>query len=88
MAETLFVALFVILPLAAAVLFLLYRARIFLRNMLVVGLIAVGVWGALKLAAADYGLFERRGVEPALHQPASCYAARPGGRGAATGCAL
>jgi len=89
MVETVFVALFVVLPLALAVLFLLYRARFFLRNMLLVGLAAFGVWGALKIASADFGIFDRRTAQPAYYQPASCFTPDPAvRRDDGPGCAL
>lgn len=73
MVENVFVAIFVMLPLAAAVLFLLYRARLFVRNMLIVVALAIGVWGALKLASADFELFPPRAAAPVQHQPVSCF---------------
>ncbi|MGE0254909.1 MAG: hypothetical protein AB7N54_02830 [Alphaproteobacteria bacterium] len=73
MIESVFVAIFVLLPLAAAVLFLLYRARFFVRNMLIVVVLAIGVWGALKLASSDFELFPPRAAVPAQHQPVSCF---------------
>ena len=82
------VALFVVLPLVAAVLFLVYRARRFIRNMLVVSLLAVAVWGLLKIAAQDYGLFDRTKAEMPLYQPASCFVADGSGVKAPQGCLL
>lgn len=78
MVENVFVAIFVLLPLAGAVLFLLYRARLFLRNMLIVVVLAIGVWGALKLASTDIELFAPRAPEAMQHQPVSCFSV-PGG---------
>ncbi|HLS68196.1 MAG TPA: hypothetical protein VK035_02550 [Kiloniellales bacterium] len=88
MTESLFVALFVVLPLAAALLFLVYRARYFLRNMLIVGVLAFGVWGLLKLASTDFGLFERQEAESPLYQPASCFKPQRGVVSSPLECAL
>ena len=88
MTETLFVALFVVLPLAAALIFLLYRARRFVRNMLIVGLLAFGVWGLLKLGASDFGLFDRQQAETPLYQPASCFKTQRSPAVDTLGCAL
>jgi len=88
MVETVFVALFVVLPLALALLFLIYRARLFLRNMLLVGVAAFGVWGALKIAASDFHLFDRRAAERSYYQPASCFTPHPVARPDGPGCAL
>lgn len=73
MLENVFVAIFVLLPLAAAVLFLLYRARLFVRNLLIVVVLAIGVWGVLKLASTDFDLFGPGSDEPTRHQPVSCF---------------
>ena len=88
MTETLFVALFVVLPLVAALLFLLSRARRFVRNMLIVGLLAIGIWGLMKLGASDFGLFDRQQAEAPLYQPASCFKTLRSPTPAALGCAL
>ncbi len=73
MVPSAFVVLFVILPLTLAVLFLLYRSRILLRNMAAVAVLAFGVWGVLKLVSTDFTLFERRAAVPETRQSVDCY---------------
>lgn len=52
MLKTLFVWGFVALPLAIAIALMIYRARILIAFILVLGLVAAGIWGAMRFGAS------------------------------------
>ncbi|MCK0209443.1 hypothetical protein MWN33_15520 [Starkeya koreensis] len=85
MLETLFVIGFVLIPLAVAVVLILYRARFLVVGLAGIVLVLVLIWMVLKASDIVERSFEPR--EPALSMPGNCPEAVQG-QGAPPDCRL
>ena len=75
MLKTLFVWGFVVVPLAIAIVLMVYRARILIAFILVLGLAAAGVWGAMRFGSSIQAWWHGT---PSSSQPEHCTGQVPG----------